>query len=236
MIVAIILARGGSKGVPKKNLRPLGTKPLVVWTIEQAHAARCVDETIVSTDDPAIAEVARAAGAEVIERPAELATDTASSESGIAHVLTELEGRGRQVQHVVFLQCTSPLREPDDIDRAFATYRESAADSLLSVTRSHAFLWSEGEDQFARALNYDPQRRPRRQDRRPEYRENGSIYIFSRETFARFQNRLGERIAMHVMDDATAWEIDSESDFRVLEALIEARVLARERDTARREG
>jgi CMP-N,N'-diacetyllegionaminic acid synthase len=220
MNVAIILARGGSKGVPKKNLRQLSGKPLLVWTIEQARAARAVDVTLVSTDDPAIAEVARNAGAEVIERPAALATDTASSESGIAHALTEFERGGRAVEHVVFLQCTSPLREHDDIDRAFATYRESGADSLLSVTRSHAFLWTQGEDGSARALNYEPHQRPRRQDMRPEFRENGSIYIFSRATFARFQNRLGTRVALHVMDDASAWEIDSESDFRVIAALM----------------
>lgn len=223
MNVAIILARGGSKGVPRKNLRRLGDQPLVVWTIAQARAARVVDAVFVSTDDDEIAEVARAAGAEVVMRPASLSGDTASSESGIAHALQVIESAGRAVTSVIFLQCTSPLRRRDDIDRAYATYLARGADSLLSVSPSHAFLWSEDERGLGRPLNYDPHRRPRRQDMAPQYRENGSIYVFARETFRRFGNRLGERVALHVMDEEAAYEIDSEVDFQVVAALLAAR-------------
>lgn len=220
MNVAIILARGGSKGVPGKNIRPLAGKPLIVWSIEQALASRCVDAVYVSTDDEKIAAMSLAAGAQVIERPAELANDTASSEAGLQHALEVLEARGTPASQVIFLQCTSPIRQPDDIDRAFATYQAQGADSLLSVSPSHAFLWTQGEDGFGHPVNYNPHQRPRRQDMQPQYRENGSLYIFSRETFARYGNRLGSQVALHIMSEAAAWEIDSETDFTILAALM----------------
>src|SRR5690606_21550283 len=151
-----ILARGGSKGVPGKNIRPLAGKPLIVWSIEHALNARCVDAVYVSTDDAAIAQVSRDAGAQVIDRPAALSEDTASSESGLNHALEELEALGHPPTDIMFLQCAPPIRRHDDIDRAYATYREQGADSLLSVAPSHAFLWQLQDDGLAQAINYDP--------------------------------------------------------------------------------
>src|SRR5688500_14209526 len=153
-VIAIIPARGGSKRIPRKNLLPFAGKPLVVHSIEDALGARLVHRTIVSTDDVEIAAVSREAGAEVIDRPAALAGDTATSESALMHVLDVIQQRGeREPDLVVFLQCTSPEREPADIDAAIALLEKAGADSLLSATRSRRYLWHM-EDGNAVPFNY----------------------------------------------------------------------------------
>lgn len=221
MNVAIIPARGGSKGLPGKNILPLAGKPLIVWSIEQALSASSVHGVYVSTDDDQIAVVARSAGAEVIQRPAELATDQASSEVALEHAIrTLVAGRHPDLEHITFLQCTSPLRRAEDLDRAFRIYKDKGADSLLSVSPSHRFFWRLGLDGFAQPVNYDPHNRPRRQDMEPAYQENGSIYIFSRNCFESFRNRLGHQVALYEMSEAAGYEIDSATDFAVVETLM----------------
>jgi N-acylneuraminate cytidylyltransferase len=220
MNVVIIPARGGSKGIPGKNIRPLAGKPLIVWSIEQGLAAATADRVIVSTDDPDIAAISQNAGAEVIERPAELSGDEASSESAIAHVLQTLTERGQSPDNVIFLQCTSPIRSPGAIDEAFAEFQNRQADSLLSVSPSHKFLWTRNREGFGVPQNYDPLNRPRRQEMANTYQENGSFYIFSRACFERFGNRLGERIALYVMSEEASYEIDSPTDFFIVETLM----------------
>ena len=126
--VAVIPARGGSKGVPRKNVRPLGGSPLVARTIAAARAARLVDAVYVSTDDAEVAAASRAAGAEVIDRPAEISGDDASSESALLHALEMIEAEGDPVGALVFLQCTSPFTTPEEIDAcAAAIIRDGAA-------------------------------------------------------------------------------------------------------------
>lgn len=220
MNVVIIPARGGSKGIPRKNIRPLGGKPLIVWSIEQGLAASVADLVIVSTDDPEISEISAKAGAEVIQRPAALSGDEASSESAIAHVFQTLAEQGRSPDNAIFLQCTSPIRVSDAIDEAFAEFVSRKADSLLSVSPSHKFLWKRDRQGFGEPQNYDPHHRPRRQDMEDTYQENGSLYIFSRGCFERFGNRLGGRIALYVMGEESSYEIDSETDFLIVEMLM----------------
>lgn len=217
--LAIIPARGGSKGVPGKNLRSLAGKPLVAWTIGQALAADAIDTVLVSTDDERIAAVARDHGAEVpFLRPAELATDEAPTEPVMAHALDWYGGQGRAFDTIALLQPTSPLRLPGTVDAAFRHFAAEQADSLLGVVESHHFYWRRDP---VEAL-YDYRNRPRRQDiaaadRR--YRETGSIYISSVEAFRRSGNRLSGSIALFLMEEVEGWEIDSETDFAVLEAL-----------------
>lgn len=218
--VAIIPARGGSKGVPRKNVLPLAGKPLIVYSIDQALAADGIDAVYVSTDDDEIAEVSAAAGAEVVMRPAVLANDTASSESALEHAVGSIsEARGAQPDTVVFLQCTSPIRAPDDLDNALAMYRARGADSLLSVVESHRFFWRERNGR-AEAVNYDPLARPRRQDMEPGLMENGSLYIFETKGFLAQRNRLFGHMVAYRMAPESAYEIDEDSDLIVLEALI----------------
>lgn len=222
--VAVIPARGGSKGIPGKNVRLVAGLELIAHSVVQAVASKGVDKVYVSTDDIAIANAARAHGAEVIDRPSAIAGDVASSESALLHALDQIEATVK-VERMVFLQCTSPIREPDDIDRALATFDAEQADSLLSVAPSHRFLWGMGPS-GPKALNYDPANRPRRQDMAPQYVENGSIYIFKPWVLKQLNNRLGGRIALYPMASRSAFEIDDELDMAIIDFLLRTNTTA----------
>ncbi|MFW6296464.1 MAG: cytidylyltransferase domain-containing protein [Halothece sp.] len=219
-VLGIITARGGSKGVPRKNIRPLANKPLIAYSIQDALEAQGVDEVYVSTDDSEIATISETYGAKIIYRPAELANDTASSEAALIHALSELENSGKTPDRAVFLQCTSPIRTGADIDQALKTFDQQQADSLLSVSPSHRFLW-EQENGVARPINYDYRHRPRRQEMSPQYVENGSIYIFKPWVLKESENRLGGKITLFVMSEEAALEIDTLTDFKIIETLID---------------
>lgn len=217
-ILAIIPARGGSKGVAGKNIRPVAGKPLIAHTIEQAHQSALISRVIVSTDSPAIGAVANQYGAEVIWRPAEISHDTASSESALLHVLDYL---AEQEQYnptlVAFLQCTSPVRRPGDIDAAIQTLRNQQADSLLSVVPSHHWVWRINHNGQLDSYNFDYRQRPRRQDRPTEYDENGSIYLFKPYILRQLNNRLGGKIAFYQMSEWSLVDIDTLHDFELCE-------------------
>ncbi len=220
-ILAVIPARGGSKGIPRKNLLPLGGKPLIAWSIEQALASTGVTDTVVSTDCEEIAAVASRYGAQVpFLRPADLATDAAATEPVMQHALAQMEHRAGRYDAIMLLQPTSPIRLPTTIDKAVAQFLASGADSLCGVVESHAFFWQKDP---VRA-SYDPANRPRRQDIPPQarrYRETGSLYITQRDIFVERNNRLAGSITLFEMDEREGWEIDSHTDLAVLRALIE---------------
>ena len=133
-IMAIIPARGGSKSIPRKNIVPLGGKPLIAWSIEAALGSKFITRTVVSSDDEEILKVAETHGAEVLRRPAELATDKATSEPVILHVLDHfLKHEKYEPDLVIYLQPTSPLRTTDDIDGAIRVFHQKEADALISV-------------------------------------------------------------------------------------------------------
>lgn len=219
-LLAIIPARGGSKGVPGKNLRDLCGKPLIAWSIEQALQANCVTDTVVSTDSEAIARVARAAGAHVpCLRPAELATDDAPTEPAMLHALEVMEESHGRYDAVMLLQPTSPLRLAGTLDSAWEAFVQDDADSLCGVVETHAFFWQVNP---VRA-SYDTANRPRRQDIQLSdirYRETGSVYITRRDAFRREGNRLAGKTALFIMQEREGWEIDSLVDFAVLGALL----------------
>ena len=219
-IISIIPARGGSKGLPRKNIRVIAGKPLIVHSIEQSVHSSLVTETFVSTDDDEIEAISAAAGATVIRRPAEISGDQASSESALLHTVQTLNEIGKpEPDLVVFLQCTSPVRQPGDIDNAIKTLMDQQADSLLSVSPSHRFLWTE-EDGVARAINYDFRHRPRRQDMNPQYIENGSIYVFHPQGFIDSGNRLSGKVVLYPMDEAAAVDIDTLLDMKLAELML----------------
>jgi CMP-N,N'-diacetyllegionaminic acid synthase len=219
-VLAVIPARGGSEGIANKNIRPVIGKPLITHTIEHAKQASVVTRVVVSTDDKQIADIAREHAAEVIERPSEISGSRATSESALLHTLDYLEQRESYIPDlVVFLQCTSPIRRPDDIDRAVDTLIREEADSLLSVVPSHTFIWRKANGE-AQSFNYDYRQRPRRQDRSSEYTENGSIYVFKPWVIAKLNNRLGGKIALHVMDKVSALDIDTPEDLERCECLM----------------
>jgi YrbI family 3-deoxy-D-manno-octulosonate 8-phosphate phosphatase len=218
--IAVIPARGGSKRVPGKNLLPLAGLPLVAHTIHHALAARSVEEVIVSTDDAEIAAVARGYGADVVERPPELASDEATSESALLHVLDERAGRGlSDPELVVFLQCTSPVRRKDDIDGAVETLRAGGFDSLFSACATHALVWERAGGEV-RPVNWDHTRRLREQDRAPQLIENGSIYVFRPEILREHGNRLAGLIGVYEMDVWSSFQIDTPDDVALVEWIL----------------
>jgi len=215
--VAVVPARGGSRRLPGKNLVEVAGKPLLVHTVEQALAARRVAEILVSTDDERIAAVARAAGASVIERPAELAGDHASSESAVLHALDARGGPDPEI--VVLLQATSPVRRPSDIDAAIALVEDGDADSAFSAVPGHVWLWEETPDGL-RSVSYDWRARPRSQDMAPQLMEDGSIYVTRTALLRRTGNRLGGRIAAHRMAHDRPIDLDDARQLPELEAAL----------------
>lgn len=217
-VVVIIPARGGSKGIPKKNLRVLGNKPLIAHTILQAQQSKLVSDVYVSSDCDEILSISEDYNARGIQRPLDISDDIATSESALAHALAWLKRDRCMPDYLVFLQCTSPFRKATDIDLALEKVISEQADSLLSVVPNHRFLWgcNDGE---AHPINYDYQNRPRRQDMPIQYQENGSIYIFKPWVLEKYNNRLGGKISLFEMDEKSALDIDSELDFRMAEVI-----------------
>lgn len=208
-VIAIIPARGGSKRIARKNLIPLAGHPLVALSILHAQQSRYVNSIYVSTEDPDIAEVARAYGAMVVVRPLALADDTATSESALLHVLDERVRQGLpDPELVVFLQCTSPVRRAGDIDGAVEKLMSASADSLFSATENSRLIWAVKDGQ-PYSVNYDYRSRQREQDMQMQYRENGSIYVFRTEILRQHNNRLGGKIAVYEMDSWSSFQVDA---------------------------
>jgi CMP-N,N'-diacetyllegionaminic acid synthase len=222
-VLAIVPARGRSKGIPGKNLVPLAGKPLIAHTIEQALAAPRVARLVVSTDLDSIARVAQQYGAEVVPRPANLSGDDASSESALLHVLDRLKtSEGYEPDLVVFLQATSPLRSASDIEQAIATLDREHADSLFSAGPSQGFVWRNGPAGVV-PLNYDPRLRPRRQEAPEDLVENGSIYVFKPWVLRELGCRLGGIIAVFRMAALDSLQVDEPDDIPVVEFLLRTR-------------
>jgi N-acylneuraminate cytidylyltransferase len=218
--LAIIPARGGSKGIPRKNVLPLAGKPLIAYGIEQARRSRFITRLVVSTDDAEIAAISQRYGAEVVWRPAEISGDSASSESALLHTLAYLhQVEGYQPEILVFLQCTSPLTLAEDIDGTIQALLDEKADSALAVIPFHYFLWKrEGDD--AVGINHDKHYRPLRQERPPQYLETGAVYVMRVAGFLQAQHRFFGKTALYVMPSERRLEIDEPVDFKIAEVLL----------------
>jgi CMP-N,N'-diacetyllegionaminic acid synthase len=234
-ILCVVPARGGSKGVPRKNLRPVHGKPLVVWTLEQALAARPAMDVVVSTDDPEIADVARAAGALVpFLRPAELAQDTTPTEPVVRHAIEAARSADAAPDAVMLLQATSPVRHPGTLSRAISQLEATGVDSLVGVVAQAPFIWAEpgpgAEPGAGPTAAYDVGARPRRQDLTAStlrYRETGSLYLTRTWVYDELDNRLGGRVGLFVMDELEGIDVDTELDVEIAD-----RTLARLHPTA----
>ncbi|MEV4949140.1 acylneuraminate cytidylyltransferase [Streptomyces sp. NPDC053755] len=218
-VLAVIPARGGSKGVPAKNLAPVAGVPLVARAIRACLGARLVTHVVVSTDDAAIAAEARAAGAEAVQRPPSLSSDTATSESAVLHALDAFEATaGRRVDTVLLVQCTSPFLTPADVNGAVAEIA-AGADTALTVAPSHGFLWRRTGEGGGTGVNHDKAHRPRRQDLEPEYLETGAVYAMDAEGFRTHRHRFFGRTALVVTDPSRVLEIDDPHDLARARAL-----------------
>lgn len=223
-VMAIIPARGGSKGIPGKNIQPVGGKPLLAHSVEQARFASRVSRVIVSTDDERIAGVARAYGAEVAIRPADISGDEATSEVALAHTLQTLaDSEDYRPDLVVFLQCTSPLRRVHDIDSAIKTLLDAEADSLFSASVMHGFVWRIEATGVVDSFSYDYRQRQRRQDAPQDVIENGSIYIFKPRILHETGNRLGGKIAVYYMHPLDSLQVDEPGDLGIMNQLFTVR-------------
>ncbi|WP_333834456.1 acylneuraminate cytidylyltransferase family protein [Rubrimonas sp.] len=222
-VIAIIPARGGSKGLPGKNLAEIGRLPLIGRAVRAAAAAARVEAVYVSTDDAAIAAAARVHGAVVIERPAAISGDAASSEAALLHALDAAEAADGQVLALAFLQCTSPFTEGAHVDAVLAPVLAGEAESAFSAAPSHGFLWTIGADGLAEGVNHDHALpRQRRQDRTPEYLETGAVYAMRTDTFRATGGRFCGRTRL-VPLDAPLLEIDDAADLALARALWAAR-------------
>ena len=220
-VCAVVPARGGSKGVPRKNLRTVGGVPLVARAVHMLLASATVGTVVVSTDDAEIAAVASAAGAEVIERPADLAGDTASSESAVEHALAQLASLGVVPDVTVLVQATSPFVRAADVDRAVELVRSGACDVAFSAVASDVHLWRDG-DAGPEGVNHRAEVRQRRQDRAPEHAETGGFYVMRTSGFLQHRHRFFGRLRLVEVDPADALEIDTEHDLALAE-LVHAR-------------
>jgi CMP-N,N'-diacetyllegionaminic acid synthase len=216
-IAAIIPARGGSKGIPGKNIKLVGGLPLVSWSVLRAAGTAGIGQNVyVTSDSEEILKVAETAGAKSIMRPPELSGDTASSESALIHAIKEIEtSQNAKLDVIVFLQCTSPIRSRADIGNALEHFFESGCDSLFS---SHPirdfFIWEKSDDSYF-STNFDYKNRPRRQDIPVRNLENGSIYIFRRDLIMNTGIRLGGKIATYEMDKIHSMQIDSSDELEL---------------------
>ena len=216
-VVAVIPARGGSKGVPGKNLKAVGGRPLVVRAIDAARAAG-IDAVWVSTDDGGIARTALAAGARVVERPHDIAGDGASSESALLHALDELAEGNVLPRALAFLQATSPFIDAAALARAVDRVLAGSDDVVLAAAPTHGFLWSAGPD-GATPVNHEAHRRPRRQDRAPQHLETGAFYVLDVAGFLEHRFRFFGRIGLEAVDPITAVEIDTAEELEVARRL-----------------
>jgi len=218
-VVAIILARGGSKGLPGKNIRLFCGKPLLAWTIEHCRDGG-IENIFVSSDSEEILEIGEQFGAKTIKRPEEISADTSSSESGWLHGLDEAEKVLGEVEWVFAPQVTSPLREKSDVRHGIELAKTDKYDSIFSCNLIEDFFIWEDKDGSMNSVNYDWRNRKRRQDIEQRYVENGSFYLFKSEILRKFSNRLGGRIGKVEMDSWKMFEIDNSTDFRKCEALM----------------
>lgn len=222
-ILAIIPARGGSKGILRKNIKKLGGKPLIAWTIECAQKSKYIDKVIVSTDDEEIADVAKEWGGEVpFMRPAELAQDDTPSVSVVVHALKECMHDG--YSYVILLQATSPFRTPSDIDGAIEKCLDCGANTCVSVTEAEVspyWMYTFAESERLRPLlNIDKDSFYQRQKLPKVYQLNGAIYIVESDYLFRVQKLIDSDTLGYVMNAENSLDIDTIRDFIVAESMI----------------
>lgn len=217
-VVAVVPARGGSLGLPGKNLARVGGMPLVERAVRTALAVDEIDAVVVSTDDDEIAGVARTAGARIVERPPELAGGTASSESALLHALDAIRAELGEPAVTVFVQATSPFIDAADLADAVRRVRGGERDVVFSATESHAFLWR-STPLGATGVNHDAAFRARRQDREPELRETGAFYVLDTAGFRAARHRFFGRIGVQLVPAEHAVEIDDAVDLAIARAI-----------------
>lgn len=215
--IAFIPLRGGSKSIPLKNIKLIHGRPLVYWILDAAVESQYISSVVVSTDSQEIKKVVEDYNhpkVEVISRSIEVSTDTSSTES----VMLEYSFNNAY-DNILLLQATSPLTSTNDINRAFEEYYSKRYDSILSVVKQKRFIWEKGLNGLI-PVNYDPSKRPRRQDFEGYFVENGAFYLTSKINLEKHKNRISGKIGFVEMDEPTYFEIDEMSDWIIVENLL----------------
>lgn len=212
--VALIPLRGGSKSIPLKNVKEIGGKPLCAWVIEAATKTKSIDQVFVSTDSTVIKNVVESLnlGVIVIDRPGKYAEDDSTTESVMLHFLEQV-----QFNNLVTIQATSPLVTSQQLDEAIDMFINKGLDSLLTAVLTKRFYWNLD----GKPLNYQPTKRPRRQEFDGTYVENGAFYITKAEILQKYQCRLGGQIGIYEMPEESFVEIDEPSDWNYVSKLLE---------------
>lgn len=226
-VYAIIPARGGSKGIPRKNLADLGGKPLVAHTIEQARAARRIDRIFVSSENAEIRETAGRFGAETLGRPDEFIHDNSTQEVDrlLIWTVTELEKKGHHIDIIVLLYPTSPLRQVATIDEVIRLLEEENFDSALSLYEDTTYLWRR-DGEVVVPTNYDPKNRgPRQKENWNQWAENKAVYAMKRDLLITTGCRLGGRIGYVEMPKWRSVDIDKPEDLELVRQLYQIRGL-----------
>ncbi len=216
-VIAIIPARGGSKGIPLKNLREIGFRPLIVHTIEAARNAESIDRVVVSTDSERIAKVAEQAGAEVpFIRPAHLSDDKTPLAAVMNHFVQWGNENGWNIKALVILEPTSPLRTSTHIDEAVRLFFESNADTVVSVQEDRSLGWEIDEAGLARPLQEE---RLNRQYMRPRFKENGAIFV-TRPQVITDETTIGDNVQLYVMSDKESIDINNFWELRLSDIIL----------------
>lgn len=224
-VLAIVPARGGSKGIPRKNIKLLNNRPLIYYSIKAGQDSKYVTRTVVSTEDEEIKQVAlRDCGCEVVDRPMELAVDTASTIVVLQQVVKFLEEKENyHPDVVVLLQATCPMRDSKQIDEAFEIFLNNDCDSVFAVRdigKTHGY-WAEMPDKKTYVGLYDYRHRPRRQDTDKHRRllaETGSIYIIKTDIMKKVNDFIGEN--PRVYESPESIDIDNPEDFKTIENVL----------------
>ena len=217
-VLAVITARGGSKGVPGKNIKNLAGKPLIAWTIQAAAASKLIDRVLVSTDDPEISKVVRSYGVEVPTlRPSKMATDSAPVIPALLHMA---EAARDIYDYLVLLQPTSPLRLPTDIDGAIALCDEKGAPACVSVCCSQKPFWSYRIGQNGNLEPLFPEARSQRQELPPVYQPNGAVYVARLDWLKSTGDFYSTQTIAFIMPEERSVDIDTRSDFLLADVMM----------------
>jgi CMP-N-acetylneuraminic acid synthetase len=212
-IVALVPLRGGSKSIPYKNIKNIAGKPLCMWVLEEAIGSEMIDKVYVSTDSIKIKETVNNAepAVQVIDRDPQLATDTASTESVMLDFAAKTD-----FDILVTIQATSPLTKAADFDNAIKYFLDNDLDSLFTGVRVKRFFWTDE----AKPVNYDPLKRPRRQDFKGWIMENGAFYITKKNILEKYKCRLGDKTGYYEMEQESAFELDEPIDWEIIERFL----------------
>ena len=216
--IIVIPARGNSKGIKKKNLINFCGKPLLFWTIIQAKKSKLKKNIYVSSESDEILNYAAKMGVNTVKRPSHLSKDNSSSESAILHVINSLKFT---VKNIVFLQATSPLRKPHDINHALDIFIKSKSDSLFSCHKAQDFfdVWAMQNKKYKPLIIDFKKRKPRQLYKEEQVCQNGSIYIFKNDIITKNNNRLGGKISVFKMEEWQSLQLDAINQKKVMEII-----------------